>query len=249
MAATVLRPRWPMVPAAPRLQYARKVLATKPIAYWPLNEQSGAVARCLVNPAQNGTYVGVDLGQPGIGDGWTAPYFDGANDYCNVYSIRLRDTFPYAIGSLMVWFRMAEGAWADATDRQVLSFREGGANGVYVWKSPNVGRLILRFRSTTGILSSIINGNTSTDWMNAIMTWSLNTPAAGGAAQHYLDGIALNPPPDASIERFGLVDSIYTCIGALYTAPSQVMHGHVAHCAVWSKVLSAAEVAYLSRVR
>ena len=41
--------------------YNEKVLRTGPIAYWPQDETSGTVARCLVNPAQNGTYTGVTL--------------------------------------------------------------------------------------------------------------------------------------------------------------------------------------------
>ncbi|GAI14148.1 unnamed protein product, partial [marine sediment metagenome] len=66
------------------LAYDDKVLGMDPIAYWPLSETSGLVANCLVNPAQNGVYTGVTLGQPGIGDGNTAPYFDGTNDYVDV---------------------------------------------------------------------------------------------------------------------------------------------------------------------
>ena len=59
--------------------YRAKVLATSPIAYWPLNEASGAVAVCLNDSDLNGSYSGPTLANaagPFAPD--MAPYFDGA---------------------------------------------------------------------------------------------------------------------------------------------------------------------------
>ena len=53
--------------AAPGASYVSKVLSYSPIAYWALDEASGA-AVCRVNAAQNGTHTAVTLGQTGIGD-------------------------------------------------------------------------------------------------------------------------------------------------------------------------------------
>ena len=36
--------------------YSGRILATNPIAYWPLNETTGTAAVCPVNAAMNGTY-------------------------------------------------------------------------------------------------------------------------------------------------------------------------------------------------
>ena len=48
--------------------YVAKVLATDPIAYWPLDEQPGAsVAACRILDAQKGAYDSTPLGKPGIG--------------------------------------------------------------------------------------------------------------------------------------------------------------------------------------
>jgi hypothetical protein len=69
--------------------YQSWVMANKPLAYWPLNETSGAAAFDPVG-GYNGTYVGgVTLGQPGaplFGFGPTSysPQFDGASGYVNV---------------------------------------------------------------------------------------------------------------------------------------------------------------------
>ncbi|NIV37784.1 MAG: hypothetical protein GWN58_52745, partial [Anaerolineae bacterium] len=54
----VSRRQWGLIPRRNRRMlaggYIGKVLGTGPIAYWPLNEGSGASAHCEINPAQNG---------------------------------------------------------------------------------------------------------------------------------------------------------------------------------------------------
>jgi len=90
--------------------YWERVMATDPIAYWPLWETSGTVARCLINPAQNGAYNSNVSGWPpgpGIGDGNTAPFFDGTNDYVNPFSVTFRGRFNGAEGTVMIWAKVA----------------------------------------------------------------------------------------------------------------------------------------------
>ena len=73
--------------------YADRVMRYGPIAYWPLWEASGTVAHCLVNPLQNGTYNSPVQGWPpgtGIGDGNTAPWFDGATSFVNIFSVPIQ---------------------------------------------------------------------------------------------------------------------------------------------------------------
>ena len=56
--------------------YSDKILGYGPFAYFTLSDKVGLVARDLTVNANHGTYFGVTLGQPGIGDGRTSPYFD-----------------------------------------------------------------------------------------------------------------------------------------------------------------------------
>lgn len=107
-------------------EYIDRVLDYSPIAYWPQNEAAGATINCMVNPLQNGTYVGVDLGQPGIGDGNTAPYYDGVNDYGQLLTATLISNFNGAEGSAMIWF-YPMNAW-----KASFTFHLYGTAGCYV---------------------------------------------------------------------------------------------------------------------
>lgn len=95
------------------LQYIDRVLATDPIAYWPLDERFGSVAYDLVSGrvtgAKYGAHVGVTLGERGIGDGGTAGLNDGINDYTNISSPDLAGAEELVNGG----FETAGGGGAD----------------------------------------------------------------------------------------------------------------------------------------
>lgn len=114
--------------------YTDRVLAYSPIAYWPLNEASGGTAEDLSGNNYDGSYTGVDLGQTGIGDGNTAPYFDGTNDYVNIYSTGFRDVFNGAEGTVVIWAKVFNAdVWTDGNVRYPTEFRVDGSNYVYAW--------------------------------------------------------------------------------------------------------------------
>src|SRR3990170_3594314 len=126
--------------------YYEKVLGIQSanlLAYWPVWEASGAVADNMEGTAaRDGAYTGVDLGQPGIGDGNTCPWWDGANDYCNIYSTSLRDAFNGAEGTIAVWAKVNSAAvWADGLYRYVFQLRVDGSNLVIVRKDSTSNRL------------------------------------------------------------------------------------------------------------
>jgi hypothetical protein len=76
-------------------RYARKMLAVAPnnlIGYWPMWELAGNIAYDRGPEGNNGAYSGVTLGQPGIGDGRSCPYFDGTNLVGLLYRAILRNT-------------------------------------------------------------------------------------------------------------------------------------------------------------
>jgi len=59
--------------------YGALVQSLGPIAYWPMDEQSGTVAVDQSGNGRNGAYTAVTLGQPGMGDGRTAASFDASS--------------------------------------------------------------------------------------------------------------------------------------------------------------------------
>ncbi len=111
--------------------YAHKVLATDQphlLAYWPLSEVAGSVAYDFSGNARHGAYTGVTLGKTGIGDGDTCPFFDGANDFVNIYSVSLRDAFNGAEGTAMIWAKVFNvGVWTDGAYRNTLHLHTDGS--------------------------------------------------------------------------------------------------------------------------
>lgn len=74
------------------LRYARRILVTRPqnlIGYWPMWEGNGVVSFDNSPNGYDGAYTGVTLAQPGIGDGRYSAFFDGVNDFNNIYSAGL----------------------------------------------------------------------------------------------------------------------------------------------------------------
>ena len=115
--------------------YMGKVLGIGggPIAYWPLSESSGTNA---VNEqgtaARDGTFARnvTTMGTgTGIGDGNTAPDFDGTNDYCDVYSVSFRDAFNGAEGTVSLWAQVSGvGIWTDSTRHDLVMLYADASN-------------------------------------------------------------------------------------------------------------------------
>lgn len=89
--------------------YEWKVRHTRPgnlVGYWPLNELSGTIAYDHSGNGFHGTYYGNPrLGQQGIGDGWTIPWFDGVDDYVNLFSSGLAAAFGKENGTVCIWLQ------------------------------------------------------------------------------------------------------------------------------------------------
>ena len=86
--------------------YAADVLATSPIAYWKLNEGSGSTVEDSSGNGYDGSYTGVTWdGETFLGD--AVPYFDGANDYANVYSAGLQSAVDFEEGCILAWCKVS----------------------------------------------------------------------------------------------------------------------------------------------
>lgn len=239
-------------------QYYRKVLYYRPIAYWPLWETSGMVARCLVNTAQNGTYTGVTLGQAGIGDGNTCPLFDGANDYCDIYTAAFKDAFalyndPTGLldeseGTVMVWAKVANaGVWTDGADRFLLQLAVDANNRLLCAKTITNNRLFLKYAAGGAFEDQAINGMTTIEWMCLGMTWS-KSAGANGEVKHFLNGVQQGATDTALGVWVGNLAAAATTIGASSTGPAEPWHGWLAHCAVWDTPLTPTQIADLAVV-
>ena len=209
------------------------------VGYWPLGEPSGTVAAEIVN-GFNGSYVGVDLGQPGMGDGKPAPYFDGVNDAVEVYSAGLAGAFNGAEGSVGIWCKVGSvGAWSDGALRTAVGLRaDASANIASLRKSPSANAF--RFENTRGGTSTgrFWTGSTGS-WFHVAMTWS----AAADRLRCYVDGVAQGADLTGLGTWAGSLSASRCAIGS-YTAPAPLNPwvGWLSNCLVCNRELSAGEV-------
>ena len=224
------------------INYNDLVMGTQPIAYWPQSESSGLVARCLTNPAMNGTYTGVTLANDNTGPfGTPAPWYDGATSFNNIYSVALAAAFNGLEGTAMIWARVHNaGVWTDAVLRSMVSLRADANNRAIIYKRNNVNqRAWVYVAGASGAVQGEIVVGAPTGWICHVLTWSDTANAAYG----YVDG----PTVVATLTPIGVwvgaLAAANTVIGADTLAPGDVYHGWLGPCAVWNRVLLAAEIA------
>ena len=227
--------------------YSGKVLSTEErnlIGYWPLWEASGSVAKDISWNGRDGTHVGVTLGQSGIGDDRTSPYYDGANDYTNIYSASLAAAFNGAEGTLVIWAKVANvGVWTDATSRYLFSVYAGDGNNAVFIRKDN-GNNLTRFHYKAGAVEEEVNiATNSIDWVQYGITWS----ATADEVKLYMAGAQVGTTQTGLGTWVGTLTS--AAIGAYIASASGVYYGWLAHSPIWTKALTPAQIAYLWAVR
>jgi len=223
-------------------EYIEKVLGYGPIAYWPLNEVSGTTARCWVNPAQNGTYSSDVSTWPvgaGIGDGNTAPFFDGANDSVGVLTAALIAAFNGTTGTVAIWVKVPAAAWVDGISRRSINFEPDVNNYAYSRKNFNANQL-RHVYAGNAVGGGVNTAHAEIVWMPLAMTWN------GAAMQAYANGVADGAP--VAINAWAVPLAVNAVIGARTTVPVEPWHGYLAHCALWNRVLSLPEIQALATV-
>lgn len=225
--------------------YAKKVLATGPIAYWPLDESAGTVARCLVNTAQNGTYTGVTLADDSTNGvtGAPAPFFDGANDYVDVRTATLEAAWNAggAQWTIMSWFRVANaGVWTDGADRKMYTFRDSAADMVTLSKAMAANA---RIAVWTG--GGVTENNSI---IASPVTWVCDVVVRDQAAdevRYYTGGGWV--ATDATIGIWASAGAwTHMYLGAFDATPNQPYHGWLQHVALWNRALTPGEIAALA---
>ena len=227
--------------------YAGQVLITEPshlLAYWPLWEAEGDVAHDISGNGRDGAYTGVTLGQAGIGDGRTCPYFDGTSDCVNVYSDSLRDAFDGSEGTAMIWARVANaGVWTDGTSRYMARFFVDNDNVVrpFIRSSTN-NQLSSRYCAGGVSKDQALLLGPSTGWHCFVVTWS----ASLDEVRHFADGGQIGATANGLGVWAGNLSPNGTLIGAGWITPTGPWHGYLAHGAMWGKALTPAQVASLA---
>lgn len=221
--------------------YADKALGTGPIAYWPLWEASGAVAHCLINPAQDGAYVGVTLGNLIAPDGSLCPLFDGVNDYVNASSAAFSAAFNGSEGSVMGWGRVFNvGVWTDGLYHAIWRLTTGTST-ITIGKS-NVNNQAYGIYVAGGVTETVlINGLTTTDWMQFVLTWS----ASADQVKFYYNGAQTGATQTVLGVWGGAISANNPVIGANTVTPTVPWYGWISHVAVWARAIAPSTVAAL----
>ena len=224
--------------------YAAKVLATSAanlLAYWPFSEGSGVVAGDLSGNSRDGQYDnGCLLGQPGIGDGRTCPWFDGVNDRVTLYSASLGSAWSFAEFSMALWMRMNSAAvWTDSTNRSGISFTAPSSEYFYISRAPQNNGLTwyLRLGGVDAATNTYIGGDVGGDWFHLGFT-----SKSGGNAYRYVNGAESTHKTGVASPLGGTLSSAYA------SGQANTWYGWIAHVAVWDVQLSAAQMAALASV-
>jgi hypothetical protein len=215
--------------------YAKRVLATANLfAYWPMSEGSGATVNDEGPNGFDGTYSGPLLGQAGIGDGRTCPWFDGSNDECNVFSAGLASAWNWSAFTIGFWVKMnSAAAWTDGVNRRWVAMG-GGTNFLWLRKAFQ-NNLINIWLRLNGSDKAVNKAASYSDWFHFGITVQ-----AGGTSYYYLNGSATSlwaPTPAPSADALA---------SWTLSASAETQHGWLAHVAVWNTALSAAQMAALA---
>ncbi len=223
------------------IQKMRTLFSLSLIAYWPLDDVSGVIAREVIS-GLNGTYRntagtlnGVTLGQAGIGgtrDG-TSVAFDGSNGYCNIYSAGLAAVFNGAEGSMMLWAK-AGNIFGDGLSRMPMRVRADVNNMVYIEKQAN--NIYSAIYRGSGTFASFDMANTSA-WKHIAITWS----TTANKIHAYQNGVEIGVG-QAYTTWVGSLASTVCLIGAGATTPSSLWLGNVAHAMVLNRAVTGPEV-------
>jgi hypothetical protein len=224
-----------------QLEYYLKIkqlFGSSIIAYWPLWEGSGSVAADISGNGRNGAYIGVDLGYPGIGDGRTCPYFDGATDYVNIYSASLAAAFNGAEGTIIIWPKVYNAAmWTDGVTHDICVFRVDGNNLVRIWKD-STNSLFWRYLAS-GVNSQISLSTTTTTFMCLDLTWN----KALDRMRAFYNGLQTGTDQVGLGVWVGALNATRTLIGAYDTPPTYPWYGYIGYGVVLNREATPAEMA------
>lgn len=214
------------------------------VAHWPLNEASGTTVYDASPYGRTGTYTSVTLGQTGIGDGRTAPLFDGTSGFANIFSASLASGFNGQEITVAGWARVLNaGVWTDGTQDRALILQSDATNR-YIFQRPTTSSQFQFVTNSGGTAKTITKTAMSTAaWFHFALTSSKVADQLIG----YINGVAVAAATTGLGTYAGALTS--AVIGATdAVVPANYWNGWLAHIAIWSAPLTAAEIARLASV-
>lgn len=218
------------------------ILATNPLAVFPMNEQSGNVMHCLQNSAMNGSYVAADLYDDGF-RGMKFPFFDGLLAYGNFYSDFIRDNIDHNECSIGVWIKPTLASLSDGNTHVALMFQSNSNNRFRLYQSNN---LVFANYVSDGLayINTFIAINSTKFW-GFIVTISVSANGGLGEFKSYCDGSQFDVTRTPVNSFVGNVIGAGCVVGAASISPVNQYLGWNGLLSFWNRPLNANEVASL----
>ncbi len=218
--------------------YTDKVLALSPVAYWILNESSGADVADATGNTPDGTASGVTWGVDGIGDGNTAAGFDGINDSIDVISAELAAVFDADEGAISFW------VWHDsagaAAYRGPFEINQDADNSFAMYGRPNTNMVSLARLGGTQNSTAIPSAIPQDRWVHQVIVWS----KTADFLRNYQGGTLMGTPDTSYDGTFsGPIDTATLGLGGSF-----YLDGRQAHVALFDFPLTPEQVASLAEV-
>ena len=222
--------------------YMKKLLALRPVGYWPLHAKTGTIAADLSGNGCDGTAVGVTWGAAGIGDGTTAPTFDGVNDYIQPDVAILQSVINGVTGTMVAWAYPI----TILGDRIIVRLADGSGNDVVV-RTSTAGYPFWEFRAG-GTLTQIYRPSAVEleAWLHMAVTWDENA-GANGEIRAFFNGTQYGTAQNYPATSWNATEMTRSMIGAYdNVGPIKLWLGRVAHVALWNRALSPSQIAALA---
>lgn len=224
------------MPWTNKINYTQLVQLLGPIAGWPQAEASGTTIIDESGNGSNGVYTAVTLGATGIGDGRTSARYNGTTSIGNVQGVSFAAAFNGQECSVLIWPKVsASGVWSDATNREMCRFLADGSNFVILRKTTTTGQIGLFYTAGGTAKSALESSVSDLNFMPIVATISKTADTM-------------------RLWRNGIISATTTTLGTFAGTPtasligtgSGVWSGDEAHCWVWARALTAAEVSIVS---
>ena len=187
----------------------------------------------------HGAYMGVTLGQPGIGDGLTCPLYDGSTSFMQPPA-GFRAAFTPTEFSFLFWFWPFNiGVWTDAAARVAIRVFADANNTSNIQKSATNNTLQWQYIAGATVKTVTLASQSFLVPRHLGLTVSVSADQMIA----YFNGAQTGSTQTSLGTWLGALLAANTLIGAGSTTPTFVTNGYIHHCAILNRSATPAEVA------
>jgi hypothetical protein len=209
------------------------------IAYFPLSESSGTVARDI-SANNNGTYSNVSLANKIGHNKKPVPYFDGSTSYVDIYSAGLNTKFNGNSGAILQWIQVYDLATYTDTVRRYSELLFADANNnVLIYKSESANTIVGRriAASTSKLVTYAASSNLG--WMRVCLSWSISPDEL----KLFVNGAQAGTTQTGNGSWTGALSSNFCIIGASSKVPANQWKGWLSDTIILNRPPTDDEVA------